>query len=141
MTQKELEQYRALPGEIEQIEKRIRNLEKGIVHESVKGSSIHFPYTEHRIHIQGINAKEISRLKVKLMRRKYRLITQLNEIEAFIDSIEDSLIRQAITLYYIEGKSWQATAVKMGYSSESIPRMMVNRYFEKLCALCEKSIV
>ena len=128
MTQKELEQYRALPGEIEQIEKRIRNLEKGIVHESVKGSSTHFPYTEHRIHIQGINAKEISRLRVQLMKRVHRLITQLNEIEAFIDSIEDSLIRQAITLYYVEGLTWRAVATQLDYRDDGTPRKKVEKF-------------
>lgn len=48
-----------------------------------------------------------------------------------IEEIPDCLVRRAIKLRYVDGKSWAEVSFKMGYASQEGARMLVNRYFEK----------
>lgn len=48
-----------------------------------------------------------------------------------IEEIPDCLVRRAIKLRYVDGKSWAEVSFKMGYTSSEGARMLVNRYFEK----------
>lgn len=47
--------------------------------------------------------------------RRQKLAMQKSEIEAFVDSIEDSRVRRIVTLRAMEGLTWQQVAGKMGY--------------------------
>lgn len=48
-----------------------------------------------------------------------------------IEDIPDSLVRRAIKLRYVDGKSWLDVSLKLGYSSPSGALMLIDRYFEK----------
>ena len=52
-------------------------------------------------------------------KRREKLQRQKAEIEAFVDSIEDSRERRIVTLRVIEGLTWQQVVGKMGYRISS----------------------
>ncbi len=48
-------------------------------------------------------------------KRREKLSRQKAQIEAFVDSIEDSRVRRIVTLRAMEGLTWQQVAGRMGY--------------------------
>lgn len=48
-----------------------------------------------------------------------------------IEEIPDSLVRRAIKLHYIDGKTWAEVSFKMGYISHDNARKIVVNYFNK----------
>ena len=47
------------------------------------------------------------RLERKLIRRTEELLDTVTETNEFIENIEDSLVRQVISLRYINGLTWK----------------------------------
>lgn len=48
-----------------------------------------------------------------------------------IEEIPDCLVRRAIKLRFIDGKTWSEVSLKMGYTSPDGARKLIDRYFEK----------
>ena len=48
-----------------------------------------------------------------------------------IEEIPDSLVRRAIKLHYVDGKTWAEVSFKMGYVSHDNARKIVVNYFKK----------
>ena len=58
---------------------------------------------------------------------------ELDKTLCFIEGIDDALVRAALKLFFIEGRSWANTAFHIGgcsCSAESVKKA-VYRYFEK----------
>lgn len=133
MDKEKLKQIRYIKSEIASIENQIDSIEPSMVTDKVTGSSSYFPYTQRSFTLEGIDTEEYEkrtrRLQRKLMKRKEKLLELQEEVNDFIKNIDDSLVRQAITLRYINGMSWQIVAKEMGSNTtaDSI-RMAVNRY-------------
>lgn len=95
MTLNQLEQYRDLSKEVKMLERRIADLEsrpEAFVSDSVVGSSPCIPYQPHTITIKGYGNQyqdKINVLQVKYIARKQQLCKELEEIEAFIESLQD----------------------------------------------------
>ena len=105
MTKDELNQYRSLKREVEELNKKIKSSQTQV---NVKASS--------------------------LEKRKLSCIKQCSEIEQYIFHIEDSLIRRIFVYRYIEGRhrmSWQRIATEIGEQDEQYPRRVHNRYLQK----------
>lgn len=149
-----LENYRGLINEIKDLERDIekysrlaKQYKNEVVVDAVKGSSIDFPYTKHTILIMGQDEehyKKMSRMLFKtaktLERRKERCLHELELVNAFIETIDKSNIRNMIKLYYIDGLTWQQVAERIGEHDESFPRRKVNEYL-KLAENAETSVV
>ena len=96
---------------------------------------------QHSIPIGGINFdeqsnrdldREIKKTVALLNRRKIELLRQYREIRRFIDSIDDPLMRQIITLRYVQQKEWRDVAKEIGgKNTENSVRMMAKRFFER----------
>jgi len=135
---KDLQQYRHLKSEIEELKKRIENIEcfryGDIVADSVVGSSTTFPYTQHTIVITGEDTSydlQVKKLQAELNKRLRGLIYTERKISSFLESIKDSEIRRMINLRYVEGLTWQQIANRIGESDEQYPRKKVKRFMEK----------
>lgn len=128
MTKEMLEQYTSLQAEIKELEEEIER-NKTVVSDTVSGSSDVWPYTQHPIMVQGLPDK-VYTLNAILSRRSQRLQEQRKEIEAFLDSVEESHIRRIIKLRYLEGKRWNQVADIMGGTEDS-NRKTMERYLEK----------
>ena len=143
ITKKDLEQYRAIPCEIKAIEARIkankRKLEElcfkgetvvdtvtggegGIQHFTIEG----FPSGEYDVYSENIRV-----LNARLAQRKQKEIELQTEIEEFISGIGDPVIRAIVDFHYVQGHTWQETAMLTGGGSESSVKMAFQRFIER----------
>lgn len=133
MTLELLEQYADMRREAQMWERELDELRRknSVVKDTVRGSMSSFPYTSHPVTIQGVPepSKRFSAREKRLEERRERLAEQLAEIDDFIDSLEDSQLRQIIQYRYVKGYSWVKTA-QMVHNKESTVRMRIQRYFE-----------
>ncbi len=143
ITKKDLERYKAIPVEIKAIEARIKmNRDKlaelcwknetvvdtvtggegGIQHFTIEG----FPQGEYDIYSENIRV-----LNEKLRTRKHQEIELQTEIEEFIAGIDDPVIRSIVDFHYVQGYTWQETAMLTGNWSESSVKMAFQRFIER----------
>lgn len=113
MTKEKLKQFRALKREIEMLSQKVYTPSNRSASDTVRGSLPSFPFTLHTVAISGYEVMDIN-ISRRRNNRLQRLIRQRGEIEKFIDSIEDSVIRQVIELKYIDGLSWKDIAARQG---------------------------
>ncbi len=137
MTKNDLSQLRAMKKEIELLQESLKDIKPEYVSDMVIGSSKHFPYTAHPIKIEGIDVESYNakrqRLIRQIRRRMDELLDAVLQAEAFIETVEDSLVRQIITLRYVRACTWEEVAAKMGGgNSTSAVRMQHDRYFKKI---------
>jgi hypothetical protein len=115
---KQLSQLGHLNREIEILRRQIQALNSETTIDSVKGSSANFPFTLHTIKIQGVDWKSyesrMKRLSDQLSRRVSELMDLLEEINEYIAAIDDSEMRQILTLRYVNGFTWQQVAAHIG---------------------------
>lgn len=135
----QLEQFRYLENEINMLKHRIvelRSRNEDYVSDTVTGSSKGRPFRQHTIVITGYgnpNMKKISELELKYIHRQGQLCAELAKIEEFIDSLQDSELRQIIELRYVKGMSWNTVARTVyGYPSGDTARKKVARFFSKI---------
>lgn len=137
MTAERLEQYRKLKKEIRMLEDSIKRLTAQTfapVSDAVRGSMPEYPYITRVVKITGMDQQVIDRLdrrKVRLAERRDKDRREVEEIEAWVDTIQDSVVRQIVQLRYIQGASWVYTSKKLGYKGESGARMALERYFKQ----------
>ena len=125
---------------------KLKNKERKIIIDGVRGSSIEFPYTQHTFKIEGLDnsityrkRKNILRKLEKMLKQKQRKIDKKTlQIEYELNYIEDAEIRQIIRLKYFDNLNWIQVMYKMRefnkngkYCSEDMIRMKLKRYFEK----------
>lgn len=141
----EILRFHARKSEIKTISEEISKLRDKLhdetVTDTVKGSQTEFPFVQHSIPISGIDFdeqsnrdldREIKKTVTLLNRRKIELLRQYREIRRFIDRIDDPLMRQIITLRYVQQKEWRDVAKEIGgKNTENSVRMMAKRFFER----------
>lgn len=122
MILKQLEEFRDLVKEIEILEQRIEKLEhetEECVSDTVKAASKSFPYIPHTVRITGVDVRKlhkIRRVKEILNKRKDKLYRDMEEVDSFIDNVDESRIRQIITLRYIKGFTWNYIPITRAYT-------------------------
>ena len=130
MTKAELEQYRSIVREIDEVRAR---LNAAAVHDVVTGSDSEYPYVQRHMQIGGVERSDANAGDMALLRR---LEGQKDRIEAFVDGIPDSVTRQIFRMRYMDGDvrpSWQWIAFKIdgGNTCDSVKKR-VYRYFGKI---------
>jgi hypothetical protein len=140
MDRKDLAQYRAIAREITMLKQKlgrlsVRKHKYGV--DTVSSSSPEAPYRKRIITISGYgydatNDHRKTRLIKQTKERLKECEEKFYEIQAFIDSIEDGMVRQIIEYKYIEGLTWTAVARKIyGYPRTGDDlRMRLKRFFE-----------
>ena len=130
-----LKQIRFINTEIPVIEAQICSLKPLTSADKVIGSSKSFPYTTMSFHIEGVDAEDYNRrtkrLKNKLVNKKNELLALQEEVQNFVDAIEDSLTRQIITLRFINCLSWNEIAEKVGVNSSADSIRKISERFLK----------
>lgn len=136
MDKEQLKQLRHLKSEIEILKRQIDDIDYVITQDSVRGSLPEYPYIETHFKIEGVDYKaynrKVKRLQRKLSRRMEELIDLVEETNEYIESIDDSLIRQIIALRYINGLTWEQVAASIGgnNTADSV-RMLCDRFLKK----------
>ncbi len=129
MTKKELSQLYYLKKEIRQQQKRLQELETAAT--SCTSKITGMP------HGMGINDKiskyaaQIADLKGLLDLNLKKCFYELNRINRFIESVEDSEMRLILTLRYIQNLSWQKVAFAIGEYDEQYPRRRHNTFLKR----------
>ena len=88
-------------------------------------------------HVTGVRDKvgEIAVLIEEQSRlielKKKQTVIEYNRLMQYINSVDDSLMRQILTLRYVNGLSWQQVAFAIGESDESYPRRKHNEFLRK----------
>lgn len=130
MTKKELSQLYYLNREIERDKRRLEELEAlaaGCT-QQITGMP-HAPGVADKI---GNCAAEIADLRGIIDANIQKCWYELNRLNRFIQSIDDSQMRQIMTLRYINGLSWRQVAMSIGGgNTEDGVRMMHNRFLDE----------
>ena len=139
MTEAELNQYRAIQTEIDDLNFRIGQLSEKkvqVMTDKVKGSTKYFPYTEVNFNVTGVdqagywkNQNRINKLKHKREDKKAELIQKESEMHDFIYSIQDSLIRQIFILRFIDGLPYEAIGKRLHMDRTTVAKK-ISKYLE-----------
>lgn len=135
MTKEKLKRYRKLLSELELLKRQLEKIEPEFVIDSVNGSDSEFPYTKHKMNIEGYDLesyrKRVSRLNKRIVAKMNEIVDEKDSLIEFIYNIEDSELRQIFIYKYIDGMIWEEIARKMNYSKTAI-RDKHRYYIKKL---------
>ena len=124
MTKKELSQLYYLNREIEQYKKRLQEIEK-----VTPGIPIQDDVDLERM---GDYAAEMSDLKALIELNIQKCWHELNRVNRYIESIDDSLMRQIMTYRYVYRMTWNQVADNVGgNNTEDSVRIAHNRFLKK----------
>jgi hypothetical protein len=130
MTKKELSQLYYLNREIEEQQRRLEELE------ALATSCTHhitgMPRSKGIMDRLAGYIAEIADLKSLLDLNIRKCFYELNRINRFINSVEDSQMRMILALRYVNGLSWDQVAASIGGgNSDKSVQMMVQRFLAK----------
>ncbi len=132
-----------LEKQIERLEKRISEIEDGqTVKDKVRGGLGGLesfviegvPYNEYNSKLAELEFKRrmITDRRNILDSLEKQLLLRTNEVEIFINSIEDSFTRRLFALRIFEKRSWKEIAEKMGgNNNENNVKKIFQRYCDK----------
>ena len=132
MTKKKLDEYRKLKRVIPFLEaelKELWNTDKGMGNSVIMDYSDGFPRPQS---VVGFDQDRYDRIKMVLNNKKKKV----EEVEEWIDSIEDGQTRCVFRMFYVDGMKWERIAVKTGYSeSPDYPRLHIRDAYLKKCGI------
>jgi uncharacterized protein Yka (UPF0111/DUF47 family) len=82
--------------------------------------------TMRRIESLGEN----SPLLQQLIGRSASIAAKIKAVEAYIDTIDSSIVRQILTLRYVEGLTIKEIGAYVGYSSKTVSRFLKKHFME-----------
>lgn len=129
MTSKELSNLFFLNLEISQEKERLKTLEEAATNTTAKISGL--PHVSAAFDKTDI-AAEIADTKAIIKHKNDEAVIEYRRLMRYIAKIDDSLIRQIITLRYVDGKSWTNIAMDIGGGNtpDSV-RMAHSRFLKK----------
>lgn len=135
-----LDQYTEIKKEIRSLNNDIIRLERegmNIEYDKVYGSSATFPFIKKSFNIEGMECQKRYKRRINTRKRHLeRLLIQsmdlADEIEKFIETIEDSRTRQVFEYRYLNDYSWTMVAYKLKKSESTVRDWIHNRYLEKI---------
>lgn len=130
VTKQELSQLYYLNREIEHLKNRIIELE--CISTSSTSRITGMPHATDISDKVGKYASEIADLKELLDLNLKKCFYELNRLNRYIESIEDSQIRMIMTLRYVNGLSWRQIAFSIGGgNTEDGVKKIAYRYLKK----------
>lgn len=124
MTKENLKRYRGLLTEVNLLKKQLEKIEPEFVRDSVNGSASQFPYTNHKVHIEGYDLegykRKVARLNRRIVNKMDELVEEKDRLIEFIYDIENSEVRQIFIYRYIDGLVWKEIGDKMNYGTSTI---------------------
>ena len=124
MTKEELSKLRKIIAEIEQIKRELETIVPEYVMDSVTGSSVNFPYTQHSIKIEGYDIeryeRKVQRIRNRLKYKMSELVEEKDILTEYIYGLDDSDLRQILMYRYINGLTWEEVGINMGYATITV---------------------
>lgn len=128
MTKKELSQLYWLNREIEEQQRRLQELES--LATSCTSPITGMPKSKGIIDKLSEYVAEIADLKWLIDLNLQKCFFELNRLNRFINTVEDSEMRLILSLRYINGLSWQQIAYSIGEWDEQYPRRKHNIFIK-----------
>ena len=113
--------YKAI--EVEQI--KLNNFKfqpESMEEDIVTGSDNEFPYAPHHFKIRGYGSVEYPKQRNKLREKIARVRAEIEEVERYIESVEDPEMRNILTMYYELGMTHEQIAERYGYERSTITK-------------------
>lgn len=135
MIRKQLESYQANKRLVERNKEKIEDEkcnEIPVVMGKVKGSSHDFPYIAQRFSVQMRDPVEADKSNRRIVRWEQEIKQaekEMEEVEQFINGIEDVRHREIFTYRYIDGMKQVAVGDKVGYSKGRVSQI-ISKYLK-----------
>lgn len=129
MTKKELSQLYWLNREIEEQQRRLQELE--CMATSCTSRITGMPHSSNMVDKLSRYVAEIADLRGLIDLNIKRCFYELNRLNRFINSIEDSQMRMILSLRYINGLPWNQIAASIGGNTEDSVRKAHDRYLKR----------
>ena len=129
MNRKDLEKMRGLIFEIKNLEKKADKPGRSWVVDY---------YKDYRKNPKGMvkplegyddGQEELKKLENRIHNLKRKRIAQINEMEDWIDSVEDPTMRTILRMYYRDGMKYKQIGKELGYSIDGI-KSKLNRFWK-----------
>ena len=130
ITARELKNLYYLKKEIKEQQRRLAELEAAATNCSIEITGL--PSGKGISDKVGKYATKIADLKTLLEQNLEKNLCELNRLEMFIQTVEDSEIRTILALRYIHCLTWQKIAYAIGEHDEQYPRKKHNAFLEKI---------
>lgn len=127
-----LEKVLNINRELAVIAQQIIAVESNKVHDHVYGSYSDWPWTCHRVTVEGLVPEDGNQLRILKMRKTKKtreLETAIKQARSSLRGVKDPEIREILMLRYINGLTFEQIGVRMNYANESVPRLRVRRFF------------
>lgn len=118
-----LRRYRAMQGELARLDIEIAHGAR--VRDRVEASRMEHPYTPCHVRLEGEDTARLARLK----RRRTMLQARCGAAERYVDGVEDSRVRLALRLHYLDGAPWAEVGRALGVA-EDTARWWVWRFWK-----------
>ena len=115
-----LSQYRYLIREIREDKLRLAQLSARLLRLDASG----LPAPER-------SEEETAAYRARIAENLNKCVSLVEELQRYINNIEDSELRHIFTLRYIHAYSWQRIAYAIGVDDESCARKKHDRYIQK----------
>ncbi|WP_307760967.1 hypothetical protein [uncultured Phascolarctobacterium sp.] len=129
MTKKELSQLYWLNREIEEQQRRLQELE--CMATSCTSRITGMPHSSNMVDKLSRYVAEIADLRGLIDLNIKRCFYELNRLNRFINSVEDSQMRMILSLRYINGLPWNQIAASIGGNTEDSVRKAHDRYLKR----------
>lgn len=131
MDKLKLKKYIPNKARLKRIDARIEELcetePAGEVMGKVRGSSKDFPYTEVRTSVMIPDPDEQERINKQIRKKeaeRLQVLAEIQEVEEFLDGIEDAEIKEIFELLYEKGLSQTKVGKQIGYSQGRISQII-----------------
>lgn len=141
MDKKTLKRYKPNKDRLIRIENQIQELcerESTVFMGKVTGSSVDFPYTEVRTSVQMYDPYEEENIRRQIRRKesdRLRILKEQEEVEDYINGIDDPEIKEIFELSFIEGKKQDEVAeivnIDRSYVSKKISDYLKLSHFSQ----------
>lgn len=136
MDKLKLKKYIPNKARLKRIDARISELcetePAGEVMGKVRGSSKDFPYTEVRTSVMIPDPDEQERINKQIRKKeaeRLQVVAEIQEVEEFLDGIEDAEIKEIFELLYVEGKKQREVAKQFNIDRSYVSKK-INGYLK-----------
>lgn len=134
MTREQLEEYRSKKEEIAELEYKLKHIsdnDEMVGNDVIMDYRSGFPVPQS---VVGVDWKKYDNTKARYTNRLAKLREECDKIEAYVESIEDSLIRRIFRMYYIDGMTQDKVAKEL-----HIHRSGISKKISEFLKLSHKS--
>lgn len=130
MNKERIKQYKAIKCALTQIRKDIEEYTKKaetpgkLMSDIAKGSSAEFPYLPTRMKIESYDNTRQTKYIKKLKRRKQEYENMIEEVEEWIDGIDDPLLYAIFRMKLRNNMTEEEIGRELGYSQQRINQLM-----------------